>query len=61
MQLILEKEALSRMFIPPAGAITILAMIIPETAVVTFPVQIFAGVSVFMLLTHLIFKSRQDG
>ena len=50
----------SRMFMPPAGAITILAMIVPESAVMTFPVQICAGVSVFMLLTHIIFKSRHD-
>ena len=48
----------SRMFMPPAGAITILAMIIPETAVMTFPVQILCGVGSFMLLTHIIFKSR---
>ena len=50
----------SRMFMPPAGAITILAMIIPETAVMTFPVQILCGVGSFMLLTHIIFKSRHD-
>ena len=50
----------SCMFMPPAGAITILAMIIPETAVMTFPVQILCGVGSFMLLTHIIFKSRHD-
>lgn len=50
----------SRMFMPPAGAITILAMIIPETAVMTFPVQILCGAGSFMLLTHIIFKSRHD-
>ena len=50
----------SRMFMPPAGSITILAMIIPETAVMTFPVQILCGVGSFMLLTHIIFKSRHD-
>ena len=50
----------SRMFMPPAGAITILAMIIPETAVMTFPVQILCGVGSFMLLTHIIFKSRHE-
>ncbi len=48
----------SCMFMPPAGAITILAMIIPETAVMTFSVQILCGVGSFMLLTHIIFKSR---
>ena len=50
----------SCMFMPPAGAITILAMIIPETAVMTFSVQILCGVGSFMLLTHIIFKSRHD-
>jgi len=50
----------SRMFMPPAGAITILAMIIPEAAVATFPAQVLCGVGSFMLLTHIIFKSKHD-
>lgn len=36
------------MFIPPAGAVSILAMLIPEGAVLWFPVQITVGAAVVM-------------
>jgi len=41
------------MFMPPAGALSILPMIIPENVVVYYPFQILLGVSVFMLIAIL--------
>lgn len=41
------------MFMPPAGALSILPMIIPETVVVYYPFQILLGVSLFMLIAIL--------
>lgn len=49
-----------KMFIPPAGAVSILAMLIPETAVTTFPLQIMAGSSAVMLFALLFFKENKD-
>ena len=45
-----------KIYIPPAGAISILAMLIPESAVLWFPLQILIGSTVFMLVAKLIFK-----
>ena len=46
-------------FIPPAGALCILPMLIPEEAVVFYPVQIFAGAALFMVLSLTIFKNKE--
>ena len=48
-------------FIPPAGALCILPMLIPEEAVIGYPVQIFAGAAVFMVLSLTIFRSEKTG
>lgn len=37
-----------KMYMPPAAALPILAMLIPETALALYPVQILAGSTVFM-------------
>ena len=44
------------MFLPPAGAVSILAMLIPEGAVLWFPVQITIGAVVAMGAALLIFR-----
>lgn len=41
------------MYMPPAGALAILPMIIPETVVVYYPFQILLGASVFMMIAKL--------
>ena len=37
-----------RLYLPPAGALAILAMLIPENAVVWYPLEVLAGVCVFL-------------
>ena len=44
------------MFLPPAGAVSILAMLIPAHAVVWFPVQIAAGAAMAMGAAVLFFR-----
>lgn len=45
---------LTGLFMPPAGAITILAMLIPEGAVILYPLEALIGVSAFMAVSVLI-------
>jgi len=47
-----------RMYLPPAGALTLLAMLIPRAALAIYPVSVFAGVSIFMLISGWVFRSR---
>lgn len=49
---------LFKMYLPPAGALTILAMLIPEENLLLYPIEIFAGISVFMALALLLFKNK---
>jgi hypothetical protein len=46
------------LYLPPAGAATILAMLIPEEALLLYPVQILVGVSALMGMALLFFRSR---
>lgn len=48
----------TKMYMPPVGAITILSMIIPQSSVITYPLQIFVGSVVIILLSF--FMWRQD-
>ncbi len=50
----------TKMYMPPAGAITMLSMIIPEEAIITYPVQIFVGSSLVVIISRLLFMGRQD-
>ncbi len=50
----------TKMYMPPVGAITILSMIIPKISVITYPLQIFVGSVVIILLSRVFFKWRQD-
>lgn len=49
----------SRMYLPPAGALAILPMIIPTESLVLYPLQVFAGTAVLMFLALRLFgRSR---
>ena len=48
---------LAGQYIPPAGALAVLPMIIPEKALLIYPAEIFAGSAVFMLMA-LCFRKR---
>ena len=50
----------TKMYMPPVGAITILSMIIPQSNVITYPLQIFVGSVVIILLSIVFFMWRQD-
>lgn len=50
----------AKMYMPPVGAITILSMIIPESSVVTYPLQIFIGSVVVITLSRILFMKRQN-
>lgn len=50
----------TKMYMPPVGAITILSMIIPQSSVITYPLQIFVGSVVIILLSRVFFMWRQD-
>lgn len=50
----------SKMFIPPVGAITILSMIIPKESVLLYPLQIFIGILIIVLLSRILFMYRQN-
>lgn len=49
----------TRLFMPPAGAITLLAMLIPETAVYLYPLQAGAGICVYMFTSVLMEMQRR--
>jgi hypothetical protein len=49
----------AKVYMPPVGAITILSMIIPQASLLTYPLQIFAGSVVIVILSRLLFISRQ--
>ncbi len=49
-----------KLYIPPAGAVSILAMLIPESSVTWFPLQIFIGASFIMLISVLFFKEKKN-
>lgn len=50
----------TKMYMPPVGAITILSMMLPEISVITYPLQIFVGSVVIILLSGVFFMWRQD-
>ncbi len=51
---------LLRMYMPPAGAMTILAMLIPDEAVLLFPLQVLLGSAALLLFSIVFFKLRQE-
>lgn len=49
---------LFKTYLPPAGALAILSMLIPQENLLLYPIEILAGVSVFMMLALLIFRDK---
>lgn len=47
-------------YVPPAGALCILPMLIPAEKVVSYPLQILMGAGLFMLLSLLLFRERNS-
>ena len=47
-----------QMFLPPAGALTILAMLIPESYVVIYPLQILTGAGILMFTARMLQKVK---
>ena len=45
-------------YVPPAGALCILPMLIPGEKVVGYPLQILAGAGLFMVLSLLLFREK---
>lgn len=60
MILVLTIVHLMKMYMPPAGAVAILSLLIPQEAVAFFPLQILAGISIFMIASRLIFARLQN-
>ncbi len=46
------------LYIPPAGALGVLAMLIPASYVIIYPLQILTGAAVFMFLACTLFQQR---
>lgn len=46
------------MYFPPAGAMSLLAMLVPISAVRLYPVCAFIGVSIFMLFARMCFRGK---
>lgn len=57
MLIILSK---TEMYMPPVGAITMLSMIIKKEILFTYPIQIFVGSVVIMVMSRKLFMKRQD-
>lgn len=55
MLLILDRL---RLYIPPAGALCILPMLIPAERVPAYPLQILAGAALFMTLSLTVFREK---
>ena len=51
--------ATTKMYIPPAGAIGILAFLIPEGAVIYYPLHVFVGIAMMMLLALVFFREEK--
>lgn len=47
-----------KMYLPPAGALTILAMLVPTENLMIYPLEVLIGTGIFMALAILINKKR---
>ena len=47
-------------YVPPAGALCILPMLIPAEKVLGYPLQILAGAALFMALALLLFRDKRE-
>ena len=49
-----------KVYMPPAGAMTILAMLIPNESVVMYPVQVFVGITLFVITAKTCFREKLE-
>lgn len=49
----------AKLFVPPAAALSVLAFLIPEEAVITYPLQIAAGTIFFILVGRIFGKTSE--
>lgn len=52
--------ATTKMYIPPAGAIGILAFLIPDQSVIYFPLHVFVGILIMMLVALVFFREEKN-
>ena len=45
-------------YLPPIGAICLLALIVPEDILILFPLEIFIGTTIFMTFTKIIYRTE---
>lgn len=50
----------AKLFVPPAAALSVLAFLIPEEAVITYPLQIAAGTVIFVLVGRIFGKTKSE-
>ncbi len=50
----------TKMYMPPVGATLMLAMIIPENTLITYPLQILVGSTLVVIISRMLFMRRQD-
>lgn len=50
----------AKLFVPPAAALSVLAFLIPEEAVITYPLQIAAGTVIFVLVGRIFGKTKAE-
>ncbi|MCR5214066.1 MAG: hypothetical protein K6E10_06595 [Eubacterium sp.] len=48
------------MYMPPAGAIAILSLIIPEDMLIIYPILVSVGITIFMICSRILFMRRQE-
>ena len=50
----------AKLFVPPAAALSVLAFLIPEEAVITYPLQIAAGTVIFVVVGRIFGKMKSE-
>lgn len=48
-----------KLYLPPAGAMTVLAMLIPKESVMIYPLQVFVGITVLFLIARFCFTKEK--
>ena len=59
LAIVLVMMMASHTYIPPAGAMMALAMLIPEAMVISYPLQVLIGVTVIMAVSIVLFAKSE--
>lgn len=49
-----------KQYLPPAGAMAILPVLLPQESILLFPIQVFVGVSMLMGMALLFFRNKKE-